>query len=64
MYRVKHPKHYRKQFDGSNNLFKECWANFLHSSPNVEDDSEVIDYLDAVASELVNDEESEFYLYG
>jgi hypothetical protein len=63
-YHIKPPKYYRKKFTESKALFQEVWAEFIHNSPNVESDDEVMDYLDHLASDRVNDESSPFYLYG
>jgi hypothetical protein len=63
-YHLKPPKHYRKQFSGSNKLFQKVWEDFLHDCPNCDDDIDVLDYLDSRAEFYVNEEDSEFYLYG
>jgi len=55
-------------FDGSDDLFRACWRRYLQylrgaiNSPTSQDD--VDEWLDAIASELVNDSGSRFYIYG
>lgn len=63
-YVLKNPKYYKKLANISKSLFNHIWPKFIHDSPNVENDEEVIDYLDLLAVEEVNDESSPFYLYG
>lgn len=58
----------RQRFDGSRDLFDECWKEYLGFVAGGTDDPENIDdvmgWLDSIASEKVNDSESDFYIYG
>lgn len=68
MYELNKPKYYKEKFDGSNELFKICWlryTGFLKGSidyPSCDDD--VMNWLNTIASELVNSPRSKFYMYG
>jgi hypothetical protein len=52
----------------SDRLFRTCWRvyrNYLRDSiDNPQSDSDVLDWLDQIASERVNDSSSTFYLRG
>ncbi len=63
-YVIKNPKHYKKLANINKGLFNYIWPQFVHDSPNVESDEEVLEYLDMLAVEEVNTESSPFYLYG
>lgn len=64
MYYLQPKEYYRSMFYGSDRLFNACWSRFLDSRANYDDDKDVINYLDAIAVELVNDSGSDFYLHG
>jgi hypothetical protein len=60
---------YWKSFDGSRDLFDTVWRklrSYAKSSINLDwnDNKEVEQWLDTLASELVNDSSSRFYIYG
>ena len=60
---------YRKSFDGSDELFDAVWRklrSYAKSSINLDynDSDEVDGWLSDLASELVNDSSSRFYIYG
>jgi hypothetical protein len=61
---LKPPKYYRKHLECSKKLFQVVWEDFLRDSPNYESDEDILDYLNFRCSEYVNDDTSEFYLYG
>jgi len=67
-YKLQKPSYYRLQTDMSDRLFRTCWRvyrNYLQDSiDNPQSDSEVLDWLDQIASERVNDSSSTFYLRG
>lgn len=58
----------RKQFNGSLDLFNACWRKYrrdmLPGTDDPEELSDVTGWLEAIASELVNDSSSRFYIYG
>ena len=58
----------RKNFDGSNRLFDNCWKTYKRYLNGSIDDpnnlSDVVGWLDSIASEKVNNEKSIFYIYG
>jgi hypothetical protein len=57
-----------KRFEGSKRLFEACWKqyrNYVKSSiDNPESISDVMDWLNNIASEKVNNPNSQFYIYG
>lgn len=60
---------YAKSFDGSRDLFDTVWRklrSYAKSSIDLDwnDNKEVEQWLEALASELVNDSTSRFYIYG
>ena len=60
---------YRKSFNGSDDLFNAVWRklrSYAKSSINLDwnDREEVDQWLSDLASELVNDSRSRFYIYG
>ena len=60
---------YWKSFDGSRDLFEAAWRklrSYDKSSINLDwnDNKEVEQWLESLASEFVNDPESRFYIYG
>ena len=60
---------YWKNFDGSRDLFEAVWRklrSYAKSSINLDwnDNKEVEQWLESLASEFVNDPESRFYIYG
>jgi hypothetical protein len=67
-YKLQKPSYYRLQTDMSDRLFRTCWRvyrNYLRDSiDNPQSDSDVLDWLDQIASERVNDSSSTFYLRG
>ena len=67
-YGLQKPDHYRRQFDGGNKLFAECWRRYKHFMLSSIDypgsDEDVMSWLDSIASELVNDSSSKFYIHG
>ena len=67
-YELKPKSHYRAGFDGSDALFDHCWrmyrAALAGAIDNPEDDSDVQGWLEAFASEAVNNSRSRFYIYG
>jgi len=57
-----------KRFDGSGALFDACWNQYkqwlngaIDSPENI---SDVMNWLDNIASEKVNNPRSRFYIYG
>ncbi len=64
-YSLQSKAYYRdKCLDDGVALFDACWESFLKDEPNYDCDEDVLDYLNAKASELVNDPDSYFYIYG
>jgi len=67
-YKLKAKSYYRRKFDGSDRLFNTCWnqyRNWLNSAiDDPQEDSDVLDWLDSIASEKVNNSKSTFYIYG
>lgn len=67
-YRLQRPGYYRTLFDGSDRLFAACWRQYReYLNGGIDDpscDADVIDWLDALASEKVNNPRSTFYIYG
>jgi hypothetical protein len=62
-------KDYARGFDGSVDLFNACWRklrNLAKSSVNLDwnNNKEVESWLETLASELVNEPTSRFYIYG
>ena len=60
---------YWKNFDGSRDLFESVWRklrSYAKSSIDLDwnDNKEVEQWLESLASEFVNDPESRFYIYG
>jgi hypothetical protein len=53
---------------GSDSLKRACWNQFVSwlrgAIDNPETDAEVIEWLNAIASEKVNNPKSKFYIYG
>jgi len=68
MYTLQPRAHYRTTFDGSDSLFRAAWKQYRRyladSIDNPTCDADVLDWLDSIASELVNDSDSPFYIYG
>ena len=58
----------RSRFDGSLGLFEACWRQYLTYVNGGTDNPTRIDdvtgWLDAIASEKVNNPESKFYIHG
>jgi hypothetical protein len=58
----------RKNFDGSNGLFEASWKRYrkylLSDIDNPTCQSDVDDWLHSIASEMVNNGGSRFYIYG
>lgn len=58
----------RINFDGSQELFNACWRQYMTWLNGAIDDpkalSDVINWLDQIASEKVNNPKSRFYIYG
>jgi hypothetical protein len=57
----------RKEFDGSQDLFNSCWRKLLwfeRNSDGAMSQLEAEEFLDMVCSELVNNSNSRFYIYG
>lgn len=54
-YTIKAPKYYRKQFNGSKQLFAECWSRFTHDEPEVNCDKDVLNYLQSIALDITED---------
>jgi len=61
---------YWKTFDGSRDMFDFCWKSLRRNYKigtidfDVNDNKEVEQWLSDLACQLVNDSESEFYIYG
>ena len=57
---------YADRFNGSLAMFRSCWRSLLESEQHngVMSHAETKEFLHARASELVNDPESRFYMYG
>lgn len=57
-----------KKFDGSQALFDACWRKYRGFVNGATDDPQsildVMNWLDSIASELVNDSSSRFYIRG
>lgn len=68
MYTLKTRAHYRTTFNGSDALFRAAWRQYRsYLSDSIDApvcDADVLDWLDAIASEYVNDSDSPFYIYG
>lgn len=58
--------YYEDRFNGSPALFRACWRSLLENerSNGTLTHGETKEFLDARAGELVNDENSRFYIYG
>jgi len=58
----------RKRFDGSKDLFESCWRQYrtflIGAIDNPKDISDVLSWLDKIASEKVNDSKNRFYIGG
>lgn len=58
----------RKSFDGSQALFNACWNQYLAwlrgAIDSPDDQGDVDNWLDQIASEKVNNPRSKFYIYG
>jgi hypothetical protein len=56
------------QFDGSKELFDLCWEKYrneiLPGTDNPENINDVNNWLNVIASEEVNNPESDFFIYG
>lgn len=68
MYELKVCDHYRANFNGSDRLFFACWRKYrklLHGSiDDPQSDEDVLKWLNAFASEYVNDHNSPFWRKG
>ena len=68
MYTLKTPSYYQTTFEGSERLFRAAWRQYRRLLTDSIDtpacDSDVNDWLDSIASEMVNDTDSRFYIYG
>lgn len=67
-YKLQPAAYYARKFDGSAGLFMACWRWYRGalrgSIDNPHSDSDVIQWLDARAQELVNNPRSRFYIHG
>lgn len=58
----------RKRFDGSDDLFNTCWREYIGHCRGVIDNprclADIMGWLEALASEKVNNPDSRFYIYG
>jgi hypothetical protein len=68
MYSLKKKAYYWKKFDGSYRLFNACWDQYRRwLKGSIDDpwsDSDVMNWLDQIASEKVNNSKSVFYIHG
>lgn len=68
MYSIQAKAYYSARFDGSAALFSTCWRKYRkliaegYDDPTCDED--VDSFLDALASEQVNDSNTRFYIYG
>ena len=62
-FEIDKPNFYWRQFDGSDRLFRACWRE-MRRNYQPSDDINVMEILDSIASELVNNPRSSFYIYG
>lgn len=69
MYKLGRPSAYRGGFKGSDRLFRACWGDYRRWLRNgamglPQEMMEVRHWLDAIASDKVNNSRSRFYIYG
>ena len=67
-YKLQSRDYYQKQFRGSLALFTACWRQYRTWLNGAIDgptcDSDVLEWLDQIASEKVNNPKSRFFIYG
>lgn len=68
MYTIQPRAYYRSMFDGSDSLFRAVWKQYrLLLADSIDAptcDADVSRWLDSIASEMVNDSDSPFYIHG
>jgi len=67
-YQLKKKSEYRKLSDDSERLFTSCWRKYTYylkgSIDDPKSDSDVLNWLNSIASEKVNNSRSRFYITG
>ena len=67
-YKLQRPSYYKSKFDGGERLFAYSWRTYKRylsgDIDNPKSDTDVLEWLELIASERVNNSDSSFYIYG